>query len=178
LLKYGGTYPGAYLLRRGLFMPWELETVIGADTARRGLRRLRPLRCIEAALRPEPKTSFGKIAALESSLYMRNQLLRDTDWASMAHSLEVRVPLVDVKLLGQVALATARHGSQSKDLLANCPRVPLPLNVTARPKTGFVTPIKSWLQRDKRTQQWRQNPVLAADTCPWARRWAFQVAAV
>ena len=25
LLKYGGTYAGAYLLRRGLFMPWELE---------------------------------------------------------------------------------------------------------------------------------------------------------
>ena len=40
---------------------------------------------------------------LESSLYMRNQLLRDTDWASMAHSLEVRVPLVDSKLLSQFA---------------------------------------------------------------------------
>ena len=44
LLKYGGTYAGAYLLRRGLFMPWELESVIGAETARLGLRRLNPLR--------------------------------------------------------------------------------------------------------------------------------------
>ena len=48
LLKYGGTYAGAYLLRRGLFMPWELEAVLGADTARLGLRRLNPLRHIEA----------------------------------------------------------------------------------------------------------------------------------
>ena len=42
LLKYGGTYAGAYLLRRGLFMPWELESVIGAEMARLGLRRLKP----------------------------------------------------------------------------------------------------------------------------------------
>ena len=38
---------------------------------------------------------------------MRNQLLRDTDWASMAHALEVRVPLVDAALLRCVARATA-----------------------------------------------------------------------
>ena len=122
LVKYGRTYAGAYLLRRGLFMPWELEEVIGADMARSGLRRLRPLRCIGAVLRPEPKTSFGKVAVLEASLYMRNQLLRDTDWASMAHSLEVRVPLVDVKLLSQVALVAGTRRPRSKDLLANCPR--------------------------------------------------------
>jgi hypothetical protein len=35
---------GAYLLRRGLFMRWELQAVIGADTARLGLRRLSPIR--------------------------------------------------------------------------------------------------------------------------------------
>ena len=63
---------------------------------------------------------------------MRNQLLRDTDWASMAHSLEVRVPLVDIKLLSHLASITARNGSQSKRLLANSPRVPLPPQVIER----------------------------------------------
>jgi asparagine synthase (glutamine-hydrolysing) len=177
LLKYGGTYAGAYLLRRGLFMPWELKEVMGADMARIGLRRLSPLRCIEAALRPAPKTSFGKVAVLESSFYMRNQLLRDTDWASMAHSLEVRVPLVDVKLLSEVALVTGTRGPQSKDLLANCPLIPLPPKVVTRPKTGFETPIKAWLQQDKRIQDWKRVPALATDRCAWAKRWAFQVAA-
>ena len=62
-------------------------------------------------LKPQPRTSFGKVAVLESSLYMRNQLLRDTDWASMAHSLEVRVPLVDVKLLEPFGTITAKNGS-------------------------------------------------------------------
>ena len=30
---------------------------------------------------------------------MRNQLLRDADWAGMAHSLEIRTPLVDIAAL-------------------------------------------------------------------------------
>jgi asparagine synthase (glutamine-hydrolysing) len=177
LLKYGGTYAGAYFLRRGLFMPWELDAVIGADTARLGLRRLNPIRHIEALLKPKPRTAFGRVAVLESSLYMRNQLLRDTDWASMAHSLEVRVPLVDIKLLSQLASITARNGSLSKHMLANSPAVPLPTRVIERPKTGFETPIQSWMQRDNRVQEWRRVPALAADKCTWARRWAFQVSA-
>jgi asparagine synthase (glutamine-hydrolysing) len=177
LLKYGGNYAGAYFLRRGVFMPWELQGVIGAEIARLGLRRLNPIRHVESRLKPKPRTGFGRIAVLESSLYMRNQLLRDTDWASMAHSLEVRVPLVDIKLLKHLASITARKGSRSKHLLANSPRKPLPRKVIERPKTGFGTPIQTWLQRDTRIQQWRQIPVLAVNRCAWARRWAFQVAA-
>jgi asparagine synthase (glutamine-hydrolysing) len=176
LVKYGGSYAGAYFLRRGLFMPWELQAVIGAD-ARRGLLRLSPIRHIEALLKPKPRSSFCRIAVLESSLYMRNQLLRDTDWASMAHSLEVRVPLVDHKLLNQLAPFTANNRSQSKRLLANSPRVPLPPKLIERPKTGFTTPIESWLQRDNRIQEWRRVPSLASYKCAWARRWAFQVSA-
>jgi asparagine synthase (glutamine-hydrolysing) len=177
LLKYGGTYAGAYFLRRGVFMPWELPAIIGADTARRGLQRLDPIRHIAARLQPEPRTSFAKVAVLESSLYMRNQLLRDADWASMAHSLEVRVPLVDANLLGRLAAIAAPNGSKSKHLLANSPRVPLPGKLMERPKTGFETPLQTWQQRDTRIQRWRQVPELAADRCAWARRWAFQVAA-
>jgi asparagine synthase (glutamine-hydrolysing) len=177
LLKYGGTYAGAYLLRRGLFMPWELEAVIGADTARLGFRRLDPIKHIEMRLRPRPRTSFGKVAVLESALYMRNQLLRDTDWASMAHSLEVRVPLVDAKLLSHVAPVSTKKGSLSKEVLGNSPRVPLPGKVIGRPKTGFGTPIQAWLEHDSRIQHWRRVPALAEERCAWARRWAFQVAA-
>jgi asparagine synthase (glutamine-hydrolysing) len=176
LLKYGATYSGAYLLRRGLFMPWELETVLGADTARLGLRRLQPISHIEALLKPRPTTSFGKIAVLESSLYMRNQLLRDTDWASMAHSIQVRVPLVDAKLLSQLAPTMTSSRPRSKRLLGNSPRVPLPAQVIERRTTGFATPIRSWLQRDKCVQQSRPVPSLAVEQWGWARRWAFELA--
>jgi asparagine synthase (glutamine-hydrolysing) len=178
LLKYGGTYAGAYLLRRGLFMPWELEAVLGADTVRLGLRRLDPLRHIETTLRPLPNTSFGKVATLESSLYMRNQLLRDTDWASMAHSIEVRVPLVDVELLTRVAPVTTKTRSLYKRMLADSPRAPLPRKLIERSKTGFTTPIQAWLERDPHIARWHDIPVLRMKRCPWARRWAFQMTAV
>jgi asparagine synthase (glutamine-hydrolysing) len=98
-LEYARTYAGAYLLRRGVFMPWELTDLMDGDFIREGLRRLDPLGHIKAAVDPEPLAAWSKVAALEACLYLRNQLLRDTDWASMAHSLEVRVPLVDATLL-------------------------------------------------------------------------------
>jgi asparagine synthase (glutamine-hydrolysing) len=177
-VKYAGTYAGAYLLRRGLFMPWELASVMDRAFMAEGLRRLAPLDYIAAALRPAPRTPRGKVATLEACLYLRNQLLRDTDWASMAHSLEVRVPLVDARLLQALAPGLmALPVSSGKRLLAASPSTSLPSQVVDRAKTGFETPIRNWLQRDERLQRWRHLPQLTMPECPWARRWAYQLAA-
>lgn len=177
LVSYGGTYAGAYLLRRGLFMPWELGQVMAPDMVEEGLQRLRPVELIANVLTPTPTSSFAKVAALEASLYMRNQLLRDTDWASMAHSLEVRVPLVDAQLLKKLApIVSNLPTRQAKHWLAASPKVPLPQAIIARPKTGFGTPVQTWLQRDERLHQWKRVPAFVVSDCPWARRWAYQVA--
>jgi asparagine synthase (glutamine-hydrolysing) len=177
-VKYAGTYAGAYLLRRGVFMPWELASVMDSEFMTEGLQRLVPLRHIAATLRPAPRTPWGKVATLEACLYLRNQLLRDTDWASMAHSVEVRLPLVDVTLLQNMApLLAGLPAGAGKRLLATSPRTGLPSQVIERAKTGFGTPIQDWLQRDARLQQWRQMPQLTTPKCPWARRWAYQLAA-
>ena len=121
LIEYGGSYPGAYLLRRGLFMPWELPRLLGEELTQEGLATLDPLAHIAGALSPDPGHPFARVAALEASLYLRNQLLRDTDWASMAHSLEVRVPLVDRTLLETLAplLRRSRAGSR-QDVARAC----------------------------------------------------------
>lgn len=185
MFRYGGTFPGAYLLRRGLFLPRELSAIIGKELAQEGLRRLQPLQHIQRQLavhssqftaHSSPSTVHARIATLESALYMRNQLLRDTDWASMAHSLEVRTPLVDATLLRQLAgpLATAAPGNL-KQLLARCPAKPLPDEIANRAKSGFTTPIADWQQRGDSTQSWRKIPTLARKGCPWARRWCFAV---
>ena len=84
-------------------MPWELPEVLGPDVAREGLKRLDPINHIARTLVPDPCSHSRGWPLSKSSLYMRNQLLRDTDWASMAHSLEVRVPLVDAVLLAKLA---------------------------------------------------------------------------
>jgi hypothetical protein len=101
LLEYGGSYGGAYLLRRGLFMPWELPELLDGELVRADWRELQTLLCLGETIQginPAPL----KVTALETVWYMRHQLLRDTDWASMAHSLEARVPLVDIALLRTV----------------------------------------------------------------------------
>ena len=148
-LKYGHSYEGAYLMKRGLFLPEELPELLGDEMAAEGLRRLAILDLIRAAITPDPGTPFARVAALETALFMRNQLLRDIDWASMAHSLEVRVPLVDAFLLRKVAPAVFTSSRRDgKELLARSPRTPLPEAVMTRKKTGFTLPINAWLERE------------------------------
>src|SRR5215469_14827254 len=103
ILEYSGSWAGAYMLRRGLFLPHELPQVMDAELAREGMRRLKPLSRLDAHLKPKLNSNHARICVLESAHYMRNQLLRDVDWAGMAHSLEIRVPLVDSKLLSTLA---------------------------------------------------------------------------
>jgi len=148
IVRYGASYAGAYLVKRGRFLAAELPDLLGEEIAREGLARLDPLRLIERAVTPDPGNGFARVAALESSLYLRNQLLRDMDWASMAHSLEVRVPLVDAHLLRKLAPALVTRKERGKQLLAAAPHPPLPAEVRTRRKTGFTLPIKEWLKQE------------------------------
>jgi asparagine synthase (glutamine-hydrolysing) len=143
-LEYGTSLSDAYLLRRGLFMPWELDRVMDADMARAGLEALAPrLRLAEAA--DGMADDQLAISALEMQFYMRNQLLRDADWAGMAHSLEIRVPLVDTALLrGVLALHAAGKAPTKRDM-ALCASPALPEAILNRPKTGFSVPVAQWL---------------------------------
>ncbi len=93
---------------------------------------------------------------LEMSLYMPNTLLRDADQMSMAHGLEVRVPLLDHELVeavlqvpGAVKLSQGRAGG-IKGLLTDALPQPLPKTVVARQKTGFVLPWERWLRKELR----------------------------
>ncbi len=143
LLEYGGTYGGAYLLRRGLFMPWELPGLMGGDMVREGWEELKTLSRLDETTRGLRDPHF-KVSALETAWYMRNQLLRDSDWASMAHSLELRLPLVDIGLYRAIAPLFGTPYAPDKLAMAGSPKLPLPAVVMARRKTGFSTPLREW----------------------------------
>ncbi len=146
LLEFSGSWAGTYLLRRGLFLPHELPLVVDVDVAREGLRRLHPLRRLARSLNPDPKSDNGRVCVLESEHYMRNQLLRDSDWAGMAHSLEIRVPLVDFALLATLAPAIPGFTpGVGKAALAKAPTLPLPESTLIREKTGFGVPTGAWM---------------------------------
>ena len=150
LLEYGGDYAGAYLLRRAVFLPWEVQRFLGGsvesslhETAvMRETIRLSLTQCSPPV----------KVAVLESAWYLRNQLLRDTDWASMTHSVEVRVPLVDWTLWREVAALGLISPYVGKRALASTPRVQLPSSVLSRKKTGFTVPMRQWMLRENGEQ--------------------------
>ncbi len=146
MLEHAGGWAGAYLLRRGIFLPHELAGVMDPAMAREGLRRLGLARRLNSALQPDPGSDVGRVCALESCNYMRSQLLRDADWAGMAHGLEIRTPLVDIRLLEALApvIPTLRPGL-GKAALAAAPSTPLPAEVTDRAKTGFTVPTGAWM---------------------------------
>jgi asparagine synthase (glutamine-hydrolysing) len=147
LLQYGGDWAGAYLLRRSVYMPWELDRLIDPALVADGLRRLAPLSHIAAALHGTRSLGdFDRVAALETALYMRNQLLRDADWAGMSHGVEIRVPYVDPFFLAALPSGEVLARVNAKDAVAEVPMPPLPAAIRERRKTGFVTPVGRWLR--------------------------------
>ena len=147
IFEYGGVYPGAYLLRRGMFMPWELPDLLDPELVREGWAELQTLLRLDETL-DGIKNPRLKVSALEMSWYMRNQLLRDSDWAGMGHSVEIRVPFVDVDLLRAIApLLASKQPPTKRDMAA----VATPLitsEMLERRKTGFQVPVREWLLTD------------------------------
>jgi asparagine synthase (glutamine-hydrolysing) len=144
LFEYGGTYSGSYLLRRGMFMPWELPQLLDGEMVREGWRELQTIIRLEETI-SKIENPYRRVSAFEMCWYMRNQLLRDTDWAGMAHSIEIRVPLVDVELLRNVTPLLGRASSPGKKEMASTPVKPLPQEVIERGKTGFSIPTRQWI---------------------------------
>ena len=177
LVRYGASYAGLYLAKRGLFMPWELPELLGEEFAMEGLAALQPPGFIATSIGGDIDNGYAAVAALEANFYLRNQLLRDSDWASMAHSLELRAPLVDAKLLSTLApaLVNRPQGMEKKLPLANAPRKALPASVVDRPKTGFSLPMGRWLNSTSVLDSWRCVPSLATDKCHWSRRMAYSL---
>jgi asparagine synthase (glutamine-hydrolysing) len=146
MLTHANSWEGAYLLRRGLFLPHELPRRMDPELAREGLRRLDLAGRLRAALTPDPGSDIGRVCALEAAFYMRNQLLRDADWAGMAHGVEIRTPLVDITLTEALAPLIPRlQSGLGKAALAGAPTIPLPVEVAHRAKTGFTVPTGAWM---------------------------------
>jgi asparagine synthase (glutamine-hydrolysing) len=146
MLEFAGSWPGVYLLRRALFLPHELPALLGPEMTREGLHRLDIFSHFAASISPDPGSDVGRVCALESCNYMRSQLLRDADWAGMAHGVEIRTPLADIELLRALApcLPNLRAGA-GKAALAAAPSTALPDEVAMRAKTGFNVPTGEWV---------------------------------
>jgi asparagine synthase (glutamine-hydrolysing) len=158
LVEYSADLASAYLLRRCLFAPWELASVMGEEAAGAAIEQLQALERLRTVSKPIRDPRFA-VGALESVFYMRNQLLRDSDWTSMAHSVELRTPLVDWHLLNEVAPALKGPNAPSRADVARALPRPLGAEILNRKKSGFATPVRGWMIDKLAREQGRAIPV-------------------
>src|SRR5437764_9196800 len=145
LLEYGGTYAGAYLLRRGMFMPWELPELLEPELVKAGWAELQTLLHLDETL-DGIKNQRLKVFALEIEWYMSKPLLRDFDWAGMGHSVEIRVPFVDINLLRSIGpLLASTHPPSKRDTAATASPL-ITAEMLGRHKTGFQVPVRECLR--------------------------------
>ena len=147
VLELGGSVADAYFLRRLLVPPWELDRYLDRDLVREGLERLRPLERLHAIVDGIHDPQL-QIAALETSNYMRSQLLRDSDWASMGSSIELRVPLVDTTLLRAILTLVSRGFVPRKPDVSRATNPAIFALLAERPKTGFAIPVVDWMRSE------------------------------
>lgn len=109
---------------------------------------------LRGELAREPQAGvLTQVSYAEARTYMHDVLLRDTDQMSMAHALEVRVPLLDHNLVEYVMGlpdAHKRPDGTPKRLLVESLGGLLPEEVVRRPKQGFTLPFEPWMRGSMR----------------------------
>jgi asparagine synthase (glutamine-hydrolysing) len=147
-------FPHAYYFTRLLFTPSRVsrliapyfESIVDRRDAKQPLWRQR---MEETARQARRLDSFNSVSCLELQSYMVNTLLRDTDSVSMANSLEVRVPLIDhrlVEFMGRLPKSAKFIPGVSKALLVEALSDLLPDNVVGQTKRTFTLPWEVWLR--------------------------------
>jgi len=160
IFEYSTDFSRAFMLTRGLYMPWEIPDILGIEFFNKGWEKLQYLDNLTLA-QSEIKNNKLKILVMHSLFYMKNQLLRDSDWASMAHSIELRLPFVDINLFrGMLELFNHNYYPSKNDLLQTS-KASLPDELFYRKKTGFSTPVYKWVDNN-----YNKN---------FSRHWAKQV---
>ena len=170
VLEYSETIGHSYLLHRSLFLPWELESILEKNVIDSGLEKLSVTQKINNTV-PQNVDNLQKISSIEMQWYMRNQLLRDSDWASMAHSIELRVPFVDLQFIKGIFQLQKNGFEVDKDYLRTHLKSLLPDYLLSRNKTGFSTPVNTWLLRKTKDQY--KNPKV--NIFHPSRSWALEV---
>ncbi|SJZ99241.1 asparagine synthase (glutamine-hydrolyzing) [Sediminibacterium ginsengisoli] len=147
-----------YLVNRGLFIPRDVAAMLNISQ--------KEVNEVLASL--PPLQDSGKVeqrnrtSQLESELYMQSQLLRDSDVYSMWHSLELRVPFLDKKIMQLVHRmdpVVKFNGSIPKQLLIDAFKNELPEEIWKRPKQGFTFPLETWFRTIPAFENPRYIPV-------------------
>jgi len=132
-----------YLFLRGFYTPNTISKLLDA-TEEEIYSALNQLKYDSPKNNTHPK---NYVSWLEQHIYMRSQLLKDTDYMSMQHGIEVRVPFLDknfLKLVHRINPEIKFKVNLPKQLLVNSFKDILPKAIYQRKKMGFTFPFQEW----------------------------------
>jgi asparagine synthase (glutamine-hydrolysing) len=148
-LAEGVSDAGLYLALRGFFAPEQVRALLDVNSsevreaAGEYLDGARDSGSV--ATGPAFRDAFRK---MEMRRYLHDQLLRDTDVFSMAHSIEVRVPYLDHIVVGQASGLSSlpARAAGNKPLLTEAAGEPAVFEAARRSKRGFSFPFGKWMR--------------------------------
>ncbi len=173
LLRDRFSVESMYMAVRGFFAPEQVARLLDMDDSElrrilaQHLDRLRPAIPIG--------DSAGAFSQIESLRYMHDQLLRDTDVFSMAHSIEVRVPYLDhhvTALALELLPGRKRPGATNKPALVRAIDDNLVSDFARQQKRGFVFPFARWMRKNASVLQEAAGPAKLLDPAAVKKLWA------
>lgn len=156
MVRGGNDLLRLYQLSYALFLPGFQAELLNGVAGQSRMRDGLPIALHEQLTRESAGRSFhAAVSVMEQRLFLGERLLRDIDAASMAVSLETRLPLVDQSLVETVTrLSDTRRFEPlgRKQALRDAGLAGLDPNLFDRPKSGFVMPFDSWTRQRLRPQ--------------------------
>lgn len=150
MIGSGGDLLALYQLAYALFLPEYQEQLLASGFAAPLANGLTDAMRDHLRSETNGRSALSAISVLEQRLFLGERLLRDNDVASMAASLEQRVPLVDQVLFDSVDRLPDRLRYQPlgrKAVLRRIGLAGLDPALFERPKSGFVMPFDRWIRR-------------------------------
>lgn len=172
------TSTGEYLFYRGFFDYRSIAAILDAaeDDVRSTIQSLNTIAW-------NGQSAMERASDIEYHYYMQNQLLKDADYMSMWHGLEIRVPFLDKELIALTfSLPPALRFSDVKPkyVLTEAYKEVLPVEIWNRTKQGFTFPFSTWLKKNQVALP--QNPIerkyfdlFNHDKLTWSRYWAVKL---
>ena len=150
MVRHADDLLALYQLAYALFLPGFQHELLSRDFAAPLADGLPPAMRQRVVAETRCRTPLSAISVMEQRLFLGERLLRDNDVASMASSLEQRVPLVDQVLFESVDRLpdVVRYEPLGrKAVLRRIGLRGLDPNLFERPKSGFVLPFDRWIRR-------------------------------
>lgn len=131
-------------------IPESVRDRLFSPMAKREIQGYRPIDVLNRHMRrAQTDDSLAQIQYADLKTYLPGDILTKVDRASMARSLEVRVPLLDhdlVQWLASLPSSMKLKGREGKYIFKKAMEPHLPRDILYRPKMGFAVPLKGWFR--------------------------------